>query len=194
MTFDEAVDAVLLKIDRPDKSEEAVLAVNQAIHFCTIEGNFFRDLIEVASVTHTSNEENTVHNIALADLPLFRKVVYLKPANEGRSLDHLDPSAITNKNNMSRCNVYYLNGSTILAKTKHAVTEFDIGYMAYPAVLASGDSHWMLDVSPYMIINYAAYVVYTQVGNTKEADRHFSLFLTTMEAAKRDYQYGATYG
>lgn len=190
MNYTEAVNEVLGIVKRPDKLVDVQRAVNAAINFCCIEGNFARDRQEQ---TVPLDATAYAQNIQLSLLTRFRKVDCMRPSNRKEYLRHLDPSKLFVKG-CEELDVYYIAGDQINLKLKTLATEMLIAYFSYPPVLLGTQTFWLLDTVPYMIIDRAAAQVFNAIGDDKSEATHRGYFMQAFESAKADFKYGVNYG
>lgn len=193
MNFTEAVDAVLAEVKRPDKIATIRREVNAAINFCSVEGNFAFDRTE-----QTVAIDATVYaqSILLSTFIRFRKIDCIRPPTRRCYITHLDPSKIFNKGE-EELDKYYIAGTQINFKLSQLSSSLLVAYFSYPPILtdtAGNNTFWMLDMSPFMIIDKACASVFTSIGDNKSAADHMNKFGIAFTSAKRDYKYGANYG
>jgi hypothetical protein len=193
MTFNEILANVLLTTSRPDKTVSASKYINEGITFSCLEGSFARDRAE-QEVTPTFVSDN-IYTFALSLLTRFRKFDYIR--NGKNFIKHLEPSRILTQNGDDACNVYYVVGDEVKLRVDGSTSLIKIGYFQYPPVLTTttgSNTYWLLEVSPYMIADYAIAKVFAEVGNTVESNKHMDFFRLALTSAIRDYKYGANYG
>jgi hypothetical protein len=190
MNFTEIVDEVVRITARPDKRIDAGRAVNKAINFFCIEGNFQRDFDELLLPT---NSTDYAFSISLADLPRFRKIHYISPVNSRCMLTRADPARIFSKGEKEQ-DVFYVAGEEIKVSVCHPTTHLKIGYYKFPPILSGVQTFWLSDISPFMIIDWAASDVFNNIGNPTEARKHETNAAMAFTSAQRDYKYGSNYG
>lgn len=168
MNFTEAVAEVVATSKRPDKILEARRAVNAAVSFYSQDADFKRDIEEMALAI---DPLQYTANIPYTSLPRFRKFRYIKRGLTNDYLSELTGSKITECNTMT--DVYYLAGSGIRYSLKSLKSTLDIAYFQYPPTLTdAAPTHWMLDVSPYMIIDRALGQIFNSIGDDASSKRH----------------------
>lgn len=191
MNFTQVVAAVSSKTQRPDLTTDIKRAVNAAINFCTIEANFARDVVEDSFAI---DPMSYVQSLPLSGFVRWRKIAYIRPANRKKYLQHLAADKIFNAGKEA-CDVYYVAGDSIKLKLSTLSSDLLIGYLQYaPELTDASPTYWLLDVSPYMIIDKACASIFSQVGNTTESQKHEQLFAVEFSSAVRDYKYGVDYG
>lgn len=191
MQFSAVVTEVARLTKRPDLVDDIKREVNSSINFCCIEGNFARDIVEdlIATVP-----DSYVQSFPLTSFERFRKLLYVRPVDSKCYINPMSADTIFSGGKES-LNVYYIAGSTVKMKLKNLSNGILMGWYQYPPELTilAGD-FWLLDVSPYMIIDRTAAAIFTQVGNTTESQKHEAKFAVAFESARRDYKYGVNYG
>lgn len=191
MNFTQAVAEVVSITARPDKLADIKRNVNSAINFCCIEGNFVRDLVEDSYVIDPGL---TAQSLPLSDFLRWRKFAYIKAPASKHYVTNRDPSKIFESNKEAK-DVYYVVGDEVKFSLCNVSPSLLIGHFTYPPTLTDlAPTHWLLEVSPYMIIHKAAAALFSDVGNTTETTKHEGLFATMFLSACRDYKYGANYG
>lgn len=187
MNFTEAVKEVLAIVKRPDKIGDIRREVNSALNWCCIETEFARDLIE-ATVPVDPNVY--VQSLALDMFTRFRKFEYLKAPTAKCTLASIAPNAVFT-NGREAINSYYIAGNSVVLKTASLQNSMQAGWFAYPPTLTdTNPNYWLLETSPYMIIDRAASKVLTNIGDDASASRHMNQFTVAYLSARRDLAYG----
>src|SRR5574337_277073 len=165
MNFTEVVNEVISTVKRPDKLIEARRAVNAAINFCCIEADFARDL-EENSYPISSSEY--VVNIPISADKIFKR---------GSECDAKDK--------------YYIAGDSLILQLSTLAEALLIGHYKFPPILTdAAPTFWLLEVSPFMIIDKACATIFAGIGDEKSADYHTALFRPAFTSAMADYKYG----
>src|SRR5574337_16900 len=189
MNFTEVVNEVVSTVKRPDKLIEARRAVHAAINFCCIEADFARDL-EENSYPISSSEY--VVNIPVSDFTRFRKIQYIRPTNRLTYIDPLSADKIFKRG--SECDAkdkYYIAGDSLILQLSTLAEALLIGHYKFPPILTDASpTFWLLEVSPFMIIDKAASIIFSGIGDEKSADYHTTLFRPAFVSAMADYKYG----
>jgi hypothetical protein len=190
MNFNEVVTEVLRVAQRPDRILDARRAVNSAINFFCVEGNFARDLTEDSfDVSPT----DYIHSIELSEFARFRKFRYIKPGNSNCVLENISPTEAFNMGRQ-RHNVYYVVGSEVKINLSGQTPNLLVGWFQYPPVLSGTQTFWLLEVSPYMVIDKACALLLHNLGDTTSAARHEQQATVAFISAQRDYKYGVDIG
>lgn len=186
MNFTEAVTEVLKITSRPDKATDAALAINKAIHYCTLKGDFAADIIEASLPIDPALYGST---ISIASLARFRRFNYVKPFGVQYYLSKMEGDKIFTPKNKMQPNVYYVAGTNMTYTLSTLAPSLEISYLAYPMLLdnVTNTAHWMLDKMPYAIIDLAAARIFAAIGDDSSARIHeqsgMDFFLTT----RRDF-------
>jgi hypothetical protein len=188
MNFTEVVDEVLSIVKRPDKINDIRREVNSSIHFCCSDNEFARDLAEIV-LTVSGNLYS--QSAPLSGFTRFRKFKYIKPPAVKHYLDMVPPDKVF-ENCTEATDSYYITGSDVVLKTKALHASLLVGWYMYPPKLTDiSPDFWLIDVSPYMVIDRAAAKVFTNIGDDASAVKHMSLFTQAYLVARRDIASGA---
>ena len=192
MNFTEVVAEVVSITKRPDKIADIRREVNKAINFCCLETNFANDFFE-QELAVDSNSYNLTIDL-LNDLTRFRKFIYIRPVDRTAMLCHINPAQAF-KGGKERKDSYYVASSTAVIRLSAPTSSLIIGYMQYPPVLTDDSpDFWLLAISPYMVIDLAAAMVFKNIGNNEEYTTHYQQFTAAYASACRDYRLGQNYG
>jgi hypothetical protein len=165
MNFTEAVTEVLLAVKRPDKIDRARAKINAAITFYCLDNEFSRDFTEQAI---TLDAQEYTQSFTLDVMTRFRKFKYIK---RGGTKDFL--TLLGNAEREAKCDWqdrYYIAGLNVNIYLKVLAGTLDVGYYSYPPVLndtTDNNSHWLLDVAPWMIIDRAIGEIFREIGDEK---------------------------
>ena len=188
MDFTGVVQEVISIVKRPDKLLDIRREVNKAINFCCIGADFSFDLEEEA---YAVSPAAYVGNIDLTTLTRFRKFAFIRPSDRNKYLDHLTPDKVFAKGKES-LDVYYIAGTQANFKACREVSSLLLGYFKYPPVLTdAAPTFWLLDISPYMIVDKAAASIFANIGDDASSKRHIEEFGKAYTSATADYKYGA---
>lgn len=192
MNFGEALQQVYDITKRPDKSSETKRAINSAINQYSLAATFAHDLVEN---TYTLNATQYAQSIIIsATFPRFRKVAYLRPTGAKFTLDNITPSKVLTPKGCERTNVWYRAGDRLVLNFQNLWQTLEYGYFQYPAVLVeTGDTHWMLDICPMMITDFAISRVFDSVGEQTEGKRYKGMADEAFIIAKNDLATGDTW-
>lgn len=187
MLFTEAIAEVRTIIKRKDLDSTIKRELNSAMNFFSVESDFARDLEEISIAV---NPNLYAQNISLNLLPGFRKIVWMKPPIGKKLLAPISPRKIFS-NCCEESNCYYLAGNQLNLRLAALTSTILVGYMKAPSVLTGGtDTYWMLEVSPYMIIDRAAGNIFKNLGNQTESATHLANSSIAYMSAVRDYKLG----
>lgn len=187
MNFTEAVAEVLGIIKRPDKVSDVRREINAALNWCCGEVEFARDLNSMSVAVDTGLY---VQSVPLSQFARFRKFKYLKVPSAKHYLTPTAPDKI-----FSECkeasNTYYIAGDDVVIKTSTLQNSLLAGWYSFPPTLTdAAPTFWLLDVSPYMIIDRAASKVFANIGDDASANKHLANFATAWLSARRDLVSG----
>lgn len=186
MNFAEAVNEVLKITSRPDKAVDAALAINKAVHYCTLKGDFDADTVEASLPIDPALYGNT---ISIASLARFRRFRYVKPFGAQYYLSRTEGDKIFTPKNKMQPNVYYVAGTNLTYTLSMLAPTLEVSYLAYPVLLDAvvNNTHWMLDKMPYALVDLAAARIFAAIGDDSSARIHeqsgMDFFLTT----RRDF-------
>jgi hypothetical protein len=182
MNYLQAVNEIHATTKRPDKANLARRKINAAISFYSLDNEFRRDYAE-QSVTLVATEYTQA--IALSELTRFRKFHYIKLGGTKKFLTPIPDSELFKPCvNSSR---YYIAGSSFYVSLPSLASTLDVGYFQYPAVLLEDtDTNWMLDIAPFMIIDWAIGEVFKDIGDEKSFATHRASSREQYLAFRRD--------
>lgn len=171
MNFNEAITEVTRVTARPDQSIEAASAINRAISYCTMRGEFNNDMIEGSIPIESNLYGNT---IPLNSLTRFRRFKYVKPTGVRYYLSSIGSDKVFTPQGVTQKNVYYVAGGNLTYILAALSTQLEVGYYTYPQVLdtVTNTTHWMLDSMPYVIIELAAAQVFRAIGDDSSAQQY----------------------
>lgn len=189
MNFQAALAEVLRVTARPDKNVEATLAINKAITYCTLLGEFPKDTTEANFPINSALYGATV---SISTLTRFRRFKYVKPTAVKYYLTPIGADKIFTPENQTQINRYYVAGTSMTYTLSALATSLEISYLSYPLVLdaVTNTGHWMLDLMPYAIIDLASAHVFAGVGDDTSARRLEASGMLMFLAARRDSALG----
>lgn len=185
MNFSEVLTHVLRITARPDKTLDATLAINRAVSYMTLLGDFARDVVETSIAIDDTIYGDTV---SLSALTRFRKFTYVKPTAVKYYLKYLPADKIFTPKDNTQPNVYYISG-TSLTYTLSALTDtLEVGYLTYPITLDDtvNTTHWLLDSCPYAVIDLACAYVFSRIGDDSSAKTHQNLGMEAFLSFRKD--------
>lgn len=192
MDLSEMIDKVITRTKRPDKRDEIIDAINNAISTFSLGASFAQDLVE-GTVNITATEFAQSLSIS-ANFTRFRRIKYLKRTGAKNFLKQADPLKVFDRNGCELLDRWYRAGNNIVFKLKTLSATLEYGFYQYPELLEDdADTHWMLDIVPMMIFNKACAEIFQSIGDA-DADyklcegRAWQLF----EIAKQDFEDGGT--
>lgn len=177
MNFTEVTSEVVGIIKRPDLISQVRREVNSALRFYCLDNKFARDFQE--QVIALDSAEYT-QSFALSLLTRFRVFRYIRRGGTTEYLDLLGDDEIFTKDsrftkNQTKCDKYYIVGENVNIAMRKLAASLDVGYYVYPPVLtgnAENNSHWLLDLQPFMIIDRACATLFRNIGDEKSMQAH----------------------
>jgi hypothetical protein len=166
MTFDDVVNEVLGLIKRPDKILAVQSAVNSHLSRCVLKTNFTHDLVEGDMPLDNTVYSQTIDLVQLS-LPLtrFRKWKYLKLPGATKYLNPIDPQNVFTPGGFTQSDGYYMIGTNLTIITSLLSDKLLFGYYQYAPTLSGAQTHWLLDVCPFAIVNKAAADLFNSMGD-----------------------------
>lgn len=187
MDFGTIASKVAQRISRPDLDDDIREAINDAIEFITVNGDFANDLVESSVAI-----DSTVYSQSLVistTFTRFRKIKYLRPEGYNRYIKWQDASRIFDDNLQECKDVWYRAGDNIVFKLSNLASTMLYGYYQYPTRMsADTDTHWMLDQMYAVVFNYSMADMWDQVGNAEEGSRARQKADRFMLSHRRDHQ------
>lgn len=185
MNFSEIHAEVIRKTKRPDKVDEINIAINKAVSFLTLKGDFRRDLVE-----GTLNIDATLYGdtVSISSFTRFRKFQFLKPTGVRYYLTPIAPEKIFTPKDQVQPNRYYVAGTSLTYTLSALAPSLEYGYLQYAQVLDSitNNTHWMFDIMPYAIIDLASARVFASIGDDASAIRHEKMGMDFFIAVRQD--------
>jgi len=191
MQLSEMIEKVITRTKRPDKRDEVIDAINNAISFASLGSSFMADLVEgTANIVATDYAQSLSIS---ATFTRFRRIKYLKRTGASVYLTQADPLKIFDKNGCEQLDRWYRSGNNIVFKLKTLSPTLEYGYFQYPALLDDDtDTHWMLDVIPMMIFNKACAEIFQSISEDGDMKICEGRSMQLLEIAKDDLETGGT--
>lgn len=187
MNFSEIATEVQRITKRPDKAVETAMAINKAISYCTLKGSFRKDIVEASIAVDATLYGDT---ISLASLTRFRRFTYVKPTGTKYYLKPISEEQVFVPKNQMQPNVYYIAGTSLTYTLSNLTTSLEVAYLTYPAVLSGTNTHWMLDIMPYAIIDLAAAYLFSAIGDDTSARIHEARGMEFFLTVRKDFALG----
>lgn len=188
MNFSEAIAEVVRLTKRPDRDAEIQSNLNKAITFFTLKGKLKRDLVELSIPIDANLLGQTVDLTTYA--PRLREFKYIRPRSQRYYLKPIDPDQIFTAKGSIQPNRYFLAGTTSLTITLSVFDSFlEVGYYKYPAILTpitGFDAHWMLDMIPWAITEWAASQTFQSIGDDQSAKYYQASAMALYLTMRRD--------
>lgn len=184
MNFSQVVTEVASIVKRPDKLLDIRREVNAAVNQFSTDANFDFDKVEV-SPTLVATEYTQA--LALSLFPRFRKFDYIKRGGTTYFLSRLTRAELI-KTNCDMRDKYYIVGSNVNLSLSTLANTVDVCYYQSPPLLTdAAPDFWMLEKSPYMVIDRAAAKIFTVIGDQDSALRHERFAVSAFMTAQKDY-------
>jgi hypothetical protein len=168
MNFTQVVAEVVETIKRPDLINRARREVNSSISFYCLDNEFSRDFQEQIIVL---DPLEYTQSFALSDMTRFRKFKYLRRGDTKKYL-----SVISDEEMIKGCTIndkYYIAGLNVNVSLKARAATLDVGYYMHPPILTdNAPEFWLLDVSPFMVVDRACAAVFRSIGDEKSMQTH----------------------
>jgi hypothetical protein len=171
MNFGTMATNIATRVIRPDKEDEIKEAINDAIEFCTVNGDFASDLVESTVAVNSTVYSQSI--VVSTTFTRFRKIKYLKPLGYTKYLDWKDPSRMFDTAGNQCRDVWYRAGDNIVINTSALIETMLYGYYQFPERMdADEDTHWMMDYMYSAIFNLACSDIWDSIGNAEEGTRY----------------------
>lgn len=196
MNFTEAVDAVIDITARPDRRTETISAVNATISKSVLKANFSRDLVEGTLNVDPAEYGDTV-DISL-EFTRFRKFKYLKITGVQGYLVPTDADKVFTPGGQVQPNRYFVAGTNLTYTLSQLTPTLEYGYYQYAPVLEdnAADTHWILELMPWAIIDLAAARIFRSIGDDASGRAYEASGQELYNVGMRDFVdqvlYGAT--
>lgn len=168
MDFTTAVNEAISILKRPDKILDVRREINAAVTLFSLDANFPRDIDELLlNITATEYSQN----IPYSSFTRFRKIQFIKRAGTYEYLKELDVKMLVSSLDVK--DRWYIAGSGIRINQCKLSAQLDVGYYQYPPILTDvAPTYWILDQSPYMVIDKAVSKIFTNIGDKASSDTH----------------------
>ena len=193
MTLLETIEAVISITKRADKRTEILSNINKAIAFYTLKADFSRDLSELTIPIDSTVYGQTIDLTTLASPPTrFRKVKWLKPTGRRYYFKLIDPGVILTPQGQVQTDRFYTHGQNITITQSNYDSTIEMGYLSYADVLQEGqspvDTHWMLDLMPWAIIERAASQTFKSIGDDVSSKFYEQSSMEFFVTARNDFE------
>jgi len=195
MTLGELRSWILRTVKRPELTHEALDAINYAIEYAAIDGDYAFDLVEG---TLAIDPQAYAQSIVIADeFPLFRKVKYLRPSGYNKYLGWRDPARIFDKNGCEATNCYYMAGGNIVIKLQVLAASVLYGYYATHEIVTSqtdiNTETSYMKTMPSAIHELSCAYLWDTIGNEAESQRAERRGIKLLMMHKTDKQDGVAH-
>ena len=182
MNFAQTVAEVVETTKRPDLINRIRRAVNSSISFYCLDNEFSRDFQEQII---TLDPLEYTQSFALSEMVRFRKFKYLRRGDTKKYL-----SVVGHEEMIKGCTIsdkYYIAGLNVNISLKARAATLDVGYYMHPPLITDDtEQFWLLDVSPFMVIDRACAAVFRSIGDEKSMQTHAISARESYLAARKD--------
>lgn len=176
---------------RPDRVNESMLGIRQALQIAHAKDNFPNDLIEV----RLQADAEAIEVQATLDTNV-RKISHIVPQylqvdgsfERGDALNYVEPRMFHKMNlqNMDK-DFYYTAGRALNIRIRNPTRYFQMGYWKYPDVSDDAiNTDWIVLNYPQVVIYGAVSMTYRALGNAQDAVAYQQLFADAMQMMAND--------
>lgn len=193
MNFAAAQAEVVGITKRPEKVAETASALNRALSLWTLKANWKKDLVEQQLPIDPALYGQTIDFSALV-LPAvpfvrFRKFKYIRPTGQRYYLRTIEPEQVFVPGGRIQTNRYYVAGNSITFTLSQLDSSLEVGYYQYAPLLVGGtDTHWMLDMIPWVVTEKAAAMILKSIGDDQSAAFYEASSMEFFLTARRDFE------
>jgi hypothetical protein len=159
----------------------------QLLDAIPLTGDFTRDLVE-----DTLNLDPDVYGqtLDLSGLTRFRKIKWLRPTSRRYYLKPIDPGQILTPGGTVQTNRFYVAGTDLTITLSALDATLEIGYMQHAPLLTdvAAQTHWMLEMIPWAIIERAATQTFKSIGDDTSARFYEASSMELFVAARNDFE------
>lgn len=185
MNFTEACAEVLKVIKRPDKASDVQREVNSAINQFCLDTEFEFDVAELSPAIVPTEYTQAV---PLSTFPRFRKFHWLKRGGTRCFIKRLERAELLKGTACDMRDKWYIAGSNVNISLAAYAATLDVAWFQYPPTLTDASpDFWMLERSPYMVIDRAIAKIFTSIGDDSSAARHEAFAVSAFRTAQKDY-------
>ena len=191
MLMTAAVNEIIAITKRPDKRFEIISNVNKALSYFTLKADFSRDMAElsVPIATDSYGESISLANVDLG-FTRFRKIKYIRPRGQRYYLQQIDPTDLLTPGGSVQTNRFYIAGQNLTYTLSSFDSFLEVGYYQYAPILSETtgeDTHWMLDMIPWAVMERAAAQIFKSIGDDVSAKFYEQSSLELFITARKDF-------
>lgn len=191
MIFSEAVAEVTSIVKRPDKATEIASNINKAISFFVLKGEFAKDLAEQSMPIDSTLLGQTIDlSTVTPAIVRFRKFKYIRPRSQRYYITEIESNQVFTPSGIIQPNRYFIAGSNLTFTLSVPDSFLEVGYFQYPSILTpvtGSDTHWLLDMIPWAVIEWAASQVFQSIGDETSARYYQASAMGMYQTMKMDY-------
>jgi len=157
--------------NRPDLAALEANKINAAVRMISLSGKYWRDLQEI-TLGAAEGVSPTAYIQSLAIPSRLRHTVYLAypDAANNPTISSKDITEIITKEGAALTDLYYMSGALLHIRHSVLTPTFLMGYYEYPvALVADGDTNWILELMPELVADLAASLALNAIGNKDNA-------------------------
>lgn len=176
-SFAQLCQDVITKTNRPELVAETQLAVRDATKLAHLSDFYLRDSVEQLFQYNAADFNFRIDTSVLAR---YRKIKYIKKfdldsmvAKEGEDnvIKEVDPTALFDRFNSLKTNVFYLAGTALNLKLSTSERGLLLAWYQYPNTDVENFFSWIADMYSPAIVDMAAAKIFRDVGMTDDANR-----------------------
>jgi hypothetical protein len=189
MDVNAAIAEVQRITNRPDKVVAILTAINRALSFCVMKGEFEQDVLEKTFTINSSLYGDTISLITAPNvLTRFRRFKYLKPTGALYYIKKLDSDKLFTPGGFMQTDKYFLQGTNLTYTLSKTSATLECAYYTYPLRLDTtvNMTHWILDMAPDVIIELASAKIFNDIGDETSANRYQASGLELYQVLKAD--------
>jgi hypothetical protein len=185
MNFTEVVTEVMGVLKRSDKLLDVRREVNSAINQFCMDANFQFDLAELSPAIVTTE---LTQALPLSTFARFRKFAWLKRGGTRCFISKLERAELLKGTACDMRDKYYIVGTNVNLSLADYANTVDVSWFQAPPTLTdAAPDFWMLELSPYMVIDRTLAKLFTAIGDDATAQRHEAFALSAFRTANKDY-------
>lgn len=173
MTFDELLEEVYIKTNRPDLEAETKSAVKAATLKAHRSDYFSKDIYETGVEFNDANYRQALDYATL--ITNFRAFKYFRRVenatdDNGIPMEILTPEALLDSYGIAKTDIAYVAGRVLELRASVSFKYGLLGVYVLPIVTEDKYSSWIAELYPYAIVYEAARVVFRVIGQLEESN------------------------
>lgn len=185
MNFTEVVTEVMGVLKRNDKLLDVRREVNSAVNQFCMDANFQFDLAELSPAIVYAE---LTQALPLSTFARFRKFAWMKRGGTSCFLNRLERQELLKGSACDMRDKYYIVGSNVNLSLASQANTLDVSWYQFPPTLTdAAPDFWMLEKSPYMVIDRTLAKLFTSIGDDSSASKYEAFALSAFRTANKDY-------